>query len=305
MSSFDLSGRVALVTGGSYGLGVVWATALAQAGADIALTARSGDLLEQVAAELRSSTGRTVSTHTGDVTNDADVERVVAEAAKTHGHVDILVNNAGVSENTGKSSEQTSSEHFRHAVDVDLVGVWNYAREVGRHMLERGSGSIINIASICGMGATEFANPAYHASKAAVIALTRQLAAEWADRGVRVNAISPGFFMSEMVREGLELTGTRPWIDSRNPMRRMGEHSELVGPIVFLASDAASYVTGINLPVDGGHSTVIGSAQLQVPWQLWNRPGPIRPEATYQGLTDLPPGILREGIPGFHFPADE
>ena len=122
---------------------------------------------------------------------------------------------------------------------------------------------------------------------------------------MRVNAISPGFFMSEMVREGLELTGTRPWIDSRNPMRRMGEHTELVGPIVFLASDAASYVTGINLPVDGGHSTVIGSAQLQVPWQLWNRPGPIRPEATYQGLTDLPPGILREGIPGFHFPADE
>ena len=305
MSGFDLSGKVALVTGGSYGLGVVWATALAKAGADIALTARSGELLEQVAAELRASTGRTVSTHTGDVTIDADVERVVADAANAHGHIDILVNNAGVSENTGKSSEQTSSEHFRHAVDVDLVGVWNYAREVGRHMLGRGSGSIINIASICGMGATEFANPAYHASKAAVIGLTRQLAAEWADRGVRVNAISPGFFMSEMVREGLELTGTRPWIDSRNPMRRMGEHNELAGPIVFLASDAASYVTGINLPVDGGHSTVIGSAQLQVPWQLWNRPGPIRPEATYQGITDLPPGILREGIPGFHFPADE
>ncbi len=305
MSGFDLSGKVALVTGGSYGLGVVWATALAQAGGDIALTARSGDLLEQVAADLRSSTGRTVSTHTGDVTIDADVERVVADAAKAHGHIDILVNNAGVAENTGKSSEQTSSEHFRHAVDVDLVGVWNYAREVGRHMLGRGSGSIINIASICGMGATEFANPAYHASKAAVIGLTRQLAAEWADRGVRVNAISPGYFMSEMVREGLELTGTRPWIDSRNPMRRMGEHTELAGPIVFLASDAASYVTGINLPVDGGHSTVIGSAQLQVPWQLWNRPGPIRPEAAYQGITDLPPGILREGIPGFHFPADE
>ena len=305
MTVFDLSGKVALVTGGSYGLGVVWATALARAGADIALTARSGDLLEQVAADLRSSTGRTVSTHTGDVTMDADVERVVADAAQAHGHIDILVNNAGVAENTGKSSEQTTSEHFRHAVDVDLVGVWNYAREVGRHMLERGSGSIINIASICGMGATEFANPAYHAAKAAVIGLTRQLAAEWADRGVRINAISPGYFMSEMVREGLELTGTRPWIDSRNPMRRMGEHTELAGPIVFLASDAASYVTGINLPVDGGHSTVIGSAQLQVPWQLWNRPGPIRPEATYPGITDLPPGILREGIPGFHFPADE
>lgn len=305
MSGFDLSGKVALVTGGSYGLGVVWATALAEAGADIALTARSGELLEQVAANLRSSTGRTVSTHTGDVTSDTDVARVVADAAKAHGHIDILVNNAGVSENTGKSSEQTTSEHFRHAVDVDLIGVWNYASEVGRHMLTRGSGSIINIASICGMGATEFTNPAYHASKAAVIGLTRQLAAEWADRGVRVNAISPGFFMSEMVREALEMMGTRPWIDSRNPMRRMGEHTELAGPIVFLASDAASYVTGINLPVDGGHSTVIGSAQLQAPWQLWNKPGPIRPDATYQGLVELPPSIPREGVPGFHFPADE
>ena len=303
-AGFNLGGKVSLITGGSYGLGVVWAQALAAAGSDIALTARSGDLLETVAAALRSSTGRTVSTHTGDVTNDADVSRVVGEAVAAHGHVDVLVNNAGVSEATGRSSEQTSSEHFRHAVEVDLVGVWNYAREVGRHMLGRGSGSIINIASICGMGATEFTNPAYHASKAAVIGLTHQLAAEWADRGVRVNAISPGFFMSEMVREALELTGTRPWIDSRNPMRRMGEHHELVGPVVFLASDAASYVTGVNLPVDGGHSTIIGAAQLQVPWQLWNDPGPINPEGTYKGLADLPPGIPRQGIPGFHFPAE-
>ena len=305
MSGFDLSGKIALVTGGSYGLGVVWAHALATAGADIALTARSAGLLDEVASELRRATGRKVSTHTGDVTVDSDVERVVADVVKEHGHLDVLVNNAGVSEATGRSSEQTSSEHFRHAVDVDLVGVWNYAREAGRHMLARGSGSIINISSICGMGATEFTNPAYHASKAAVIGLTRQLAAEWADRGVRVNAISPGYFMSEMVREALELTGTRPWIDSRTPMRRMGEHAELAGPIVFLASDAASYVTGVNLPVDGGYSTVIGAAQLQVPWQLWNRPGPINAEATYKGIVDLPPGIPRQGIPGFHFPVDE
>jgi NAD(P)-dependent dehydrogenase (short-subunit alcohol dehydrogenase family) len=301
---FDLSGKVALITGGSYGLGVVWAEALARAGADIALTARSADLLEQVATELRN-TGRNVSIHPGDVTSETDVERVVAEAASAHGHIDVLVNNAGVSENTGRSSEQTSSEHFRHAVDVDLLGVWNYARVVGIHMLQRGSGSIVNIASICGMGATEFTNPAYHASKAAVIGLTRQLAAEWADRGVRVNAISPGFFMSEMVREALEMMGTRPWIDSRNPMRRMGEHHELTGPIVFLASDAASYVTGINLPVDGGHSTIIGSNQLQAPWQLWNQPGPVRPEANYGGLVELPPSIPRVGVRGFHYPVDE
>ena len=301
----SLKGKVALVTGGSYGLGVVWATALAESGADVALTARSADLLENVAAELASGTGREVSTHPGDVTIEGDVQRVVADTIARHGQIDILVNNAGINESTGRSSEETSNEHFRHAIDVDLIGVWSYAREVGRHMLERGSGSIVNIASICGMGATEFANPAYHASKAAVIALTRQLAGEWADRGVRVNAISPGFFMSEMVREALELTGTKAWVESRTPMRRMGEHHELAGPLVFLASDAASYVNGVNLAVDGGHTTMVGAAQLQAPWQLWNRPGPINADGLFPGITELPPGIIREGIPGYHYPIEE
>jgi gluconate 5-dehydrogenase len=300
----SLKGKVALVTGGSYGLGVVWANALVDSGADVALTARSADLLEKVAAGL-SGPGREVSTHPGDVTVGAHVERVVADAVSHHGKIDILVNNAGISDTTGRSSEHTSNEHFRNAIDVDLIGVWHYAREVGRHMLERRTGSIINIASICGMGATEMANPAYHASKAAVIQLTRQLAGEWADRGVRVNAISPGFFISEMIREALELTGTRPWIESRTPMRRMGEHSELAGPLVFLASDAASYVTGINLAVDGGHSAMIGAGQLQAPWQLWNRPRPISPGGLYGGIAELPAGIPREGIPGFHFPVEE
>ncbi len=302
---FDLTGKTALITGGSYGLGVVWADALAAAGASLALTARSAPLLEQVAAELAARHGVKVTTHPGDVTNDADVERVVAETIAAHGAVDVLVNNAGVNEATGRSSEQTPNDHFRHAIDVDLMGVWYYAKAAGRHMLERGSGSIINIASICGMGGTEYSNPAYHVAKAGVIQLTRQLAVEWADRKVRVNAISPGFFMSEMIREGLELTGMRAWIDSRTPMRRLGEHTELAGPIVFLASDASAYVTGVNLAVDGGYSAAIGYSQLQVPTQLWNRPGPINTENLYQGITELPEGILREGVPGFHYPIEE
>ena len=123
----SLKGKVALVTGGSYGLGVVWATALAEAGADVALTARSADLLEKVAIDL-SSTGQDVSAHPGDVTDETDVERVVAEAISRHGRIDILVNNAGINESTGRSSEQTTNEHFRHAIDVDLIGVWHYAR---------------------------------------------------------------------------------------------------------------------------------------------------------------------------------
>ena len=301
----SLKGKVALVTGGSYGLGVVWAAALAEAGADVALTARSADLLNDIAADLAAATGQEVSAHPGDVTNEDDVDRVVADAISRQGQIDILVNNAGVNEATGRSSEQTPNDHFRHAIDVDLIGVWHYARAAGRHMLERGTGSIVNVASICGMGATEYANPAYHASKAAVIGLTKQLAGEWADRGVRVNAISPGFFMSEMVREAFELTGTRVWVESRTPMRRMGEHAELAGPLLFLASDASSYVTGVNLPVDGGYSAMVGAAQLQAPWQLWNRPGPAAPDRLYQGITELPSGILREGVPGFHYPVED
>jgi len=302
---FDLTGKTALVTGGSYGLGLVWATALAEAGADVALTARSADLLDKAADDMASATGRKFTAHAGDVTREDDVARVVADALTAHGHLDILINNAGVNNVTGISSEQTPNESFRHAIDVDVMGVWYYTREVGRHMLARRSGSIINIASICGMGATEYADVSYHAAKGAVLQLTRQLATEWADRGVRVNAISPGFFMSELIREALEMTGMRPWIESRTPMRRMGAHPELAGPVVFLASDAAAYVTGINLPVDGGYSAVIGMSQLRTPTTLWARPGPISPDAVFPGIVPLPEFILQEGIPGFHYPLEE
>jgi len=302
---FDLSGKTALVTGGSYGLGVVWATALAEAGADVALTARSKDLLEANAKALADATGRKVTAHVGDVTVDADVERVVAEVVEAHGKLDVLVNNAGVNDATGKPSEQVSVADFRQCLDVDLTGVFAFARAAGRHMLERGSGSIVNISSMLGLNGSEFVNPAYHAAKAGVINLTRLLAVEWADRGVRVNAIAPGYFMSEMVREGLELTGMRMWIDSRTPMRRMGEHDELKGAVVFLASDAASYITGVTLPVDGGYSSVMGMSQFKTPHPHWNRPGPIAGDKMYPGMAPLPDAILKDGIPGFHYPIKE
>ena len=302
--NIDLTGKVALITGGSYGLGLVWAEALAEAGASLALTARSKDLLEANAAAF-AARGIKATAHPGDVTKEEDVRRVVADALAAHGHIDILVNNAGVTDSTGKPSENVTIEDFRHDVEVDLIGVFAFAQTVGRHMLERGSGSIVNISSMLGMGASEYVNPSYHASKAGVINLTRQLAVEWADRGVRVNAISPGYFMSEMIREALELTGMRIWIEGRTPMRRLGEHDELKGALVFLASDMSSYVTGQNLAVDGGTSSVMGSNQLKVPHLQWTRPGPIAKEKLFQGIAELPPQILREGIPGFHFPIEE
>jgi NAD(P)-dependent dehydrogenase (short-subunit alcohol dehydrogenase family) len=252
---FDLTGKTALITGGSYGLGVVFAHALADAGADIALTARSTDLLDKNAAEIAAK--GPASAHTGDVTVLADVHRVVDEAIAAHGKIDVLVNNAGVSDTRGIASENVDADTFRRTIEVDLFGVWSYAQAVGRHMLERRSGSIINISSMRGSGGSEYVNPAYHAAKAAVNNLTRLLATEWGDRGVRVNSLSPGYFVSEMTRVIFEDLGLTPWVEGRTPLRRLGEDKDLVGPIVFLASDEAASVTGANLLVDGGYSAVM------------------------------------------------
>ena len=296
---FDLTGKTALVTGGSYGLGVVFAHALADAGADIAVTARSTELLESVKADIEAK-GRKASAHTGDVTVLDDVNRVVSEVIAAHGQIDVLVNNEGVSDTRGIASENVDAETFRKTIEVDLFGVWNYAQAVGRHMLERRSGSIINISSMLGVGGSEYVNPAYHAAKAAVINLTRLLATEWGDRGVRVNALSPGYFVSEMTRVIFETLGLTPWVEGRTPLRRLGEDKDLRGPIVFLASDEAAYVTGANLLVDGGYSAVMGANQFQVPWHLWNVPSSIG--VNYPGMAPLPDSIDQQGIPGVHFP---
>jgi gluconate 5-dehydrogenase len=296
---FDLTGKTALVTGGSYGLGVVFAHALADAGADIAVTARSTELLESVKADIEAK-GRKASAHTGDVTVLDDVQRVVHAVIAEHGQIDVLVNNAGVSDTRGIASENVDADTFRKTIEVDLFGVWNYAQAVGRHMLERRSGSIINISSMLGVGGSEYVNPAYHAAKAAVINLTRLLATEWGDRGVRVNALSPGYFVSEMTRVIFETLGLTPWVEGRTPLRRLGEDKDLRGPIVFLASDESAYVTGANLLVDGGYSAVMGANQFQVPWHLWNVPSSIG--ENYPGMAPLPDSIDQQGIPGVHFP---
>jgi NAD(P)-dependent dehydrogenase (short-subunit alcohol dehydrogenase family) len=185
---------------------------------------------------------------------------MVTEAWQQLGRVDILVNNAGVSVEAGIMPERVPDELFAQTVQVNLNGTFTCCREVGSRMLADGKGgSIINIASIAGMGGIHHFPPAYQASKAAVINLTRNLAASWATRGVRVNAVAPGWFPSEMTGAWFAVPDFLERFTKMAPMNRVGDPEELLGAIIFLASDAASFVTGQTLAVDGGLSAVVGS----------------------------------------------
>jgi len=302
MSMFDLTGKVALVTGGSMGFGLTFSDVLAEAGADVALTARSAELLEENAVGLRRRHGRKVTTHAGDVTVVEDVQRVIAETLEQHGRIDILVNNAGISDLRGLPSEWSDHETFRKVVEVDLFGVWYFTRECAPHMLERGSGSIINIASILGSGGSEFVNPWYYAAKGAVVQLGKLLAVEWGDRNVRVNTISPGYFITEMTRPVFEMLGMAPWIESRTPMRRLGDpEKDLRGPLLFLASDASSYVSGLNLMVDGAFDASRGAWQIPPSHFFWNKDNP-QAGTPYEGLLPNNFEEWKKGIPGIHYP---
>jgi len=305
-SLFDLTGKTALVTGASYGLGEEFAHGLADAGADLVLMARSTDLLAKVG-EACAAKGRTVTVVTGDVSVEDDVKRVVATGLAEQGKIDVLVNNAGISDLRGMGAESYDVEMFRRIVDVDLIGAFLMAREVGRHMLARGSGSIINICSIMGSGANELNVIAYTAAKGGLRNLTLQLGCEWADRGVRVNAISPGFFVSEMVRAAFESSGIPEYIASRTPMRRIGDTRELIGPLLFLASDASSYVTGLDLLVDGGTNAGNGYYQIEPGQHFWPSLTVPGVGKTYEGLMPLPDHLQnwKVGLPGLHFAVPE
>jgi len=205
----------------------------------------------------------------------------VAQAAVDEfGAVDVMVNNAGIGDPRGLHSEILEPEKPKEEIETDLVGTWYGMRAVAPHMLRRGSGSIINISSILGMAGHEHRTPGYVAAKAGVNMLTRSLGCEWADRGVRVNALAPNYFMSESTRWMFEQSGMDEWVRSRTPMRRAGRNEDLVGPLLFLASDASSYVTGSVIPVDGGWSASAGYAQTTPPFDGWDDANrPILPEA--------------------------
>ena len=302
-SPFDVAGKVTLVTGASYGLGEVFALGLAEAGSDLVLAARSLDLLEAVAERCRA-TGRKVTAVRCDVSSEDDVCNLVKTAVAEHGRVDVLVNNAGVADLRGLGAEQFDTETFKQIVEVDLIGAFMVAREAGKQMLEQGRGSIINICSIMGSGANESGVIAYSAAKGGLRNMTLQLGCEWADRGVRVNSISPGFIVTEMTRPALEGLGLTEYIASRTPMRRVGEATELLGPLLFLASDASSYVTGLDLLVDGGTNASNGYYQVAPVHHGWGekigRPMIGEP---WSGLAPLPErfDVAKPGVPGIHY----
>lgn len=264
-----LDGKVAIVTGASYGLGVLFAEILATAGADVVVTARSVDKLRDTQVMIESL-GRRCLVVEGDVTSFADCDRVATEAMAAFGKIDILVNNAGWADDRLIRTEHCEPEMFTQMVNTDLIGLFYMTRAAAPHMLRGGGGSIINLSSIFGNLGSENRTAGYFAAKGGVNQLTRLLAVEWGDRNLRVNAIAPNFFVSEMTRALLEDSGMAEWMRSRTPMRRMGELPELVGPLLFLASDASSFITGVVLSVDGGWSAGGGASQLPAPWDEWN-----------------------------------
>ncbi|MEI2713584.1 MAG: 3-oxoacyl-ACP reductase family protein [Nocardioides sp.] len=246
LDMFRLDGKVAIVTGASSGLGVAFAHALAQAGADVALGARRADKLESVADAVRTN-GRSVHTVVTDVAKPEDCDRLVAETMERFGRVDILVNNAGVG--TAVPATRETPEQFRDVIDVNLNGSYWMAQACGR-VMQPGS-SIVNISSVLGLTTAGLPQAAYAASKAGIIGLTRDLAQQWTGRkGIRVNAIAPGFFASEMTEQYPD--GYLDMMGIRIPAGRKGDGRELAATLVWLASDAGGYVTGQTVAVDGG-----------------------------------------------------
>ena len=247
MDRFRLDGRVAIVTGASSGLGVDIALGLAAAGADVVVCARRVDRVTATAQRVEALGRRCVAVQ-ADVSSAEDCARVVDRAMAELGRVDVLVNNAGVSGGAVPASRETP-ENFRFVLDVNVTGSFLMAQACAR-VMERGS-SIVNVGSILGSTTAQLPQAAYCSSKAAVIGLTRDLASEWTGRkGIRVNAVAPGFFPSEMTEEYAPDYYDR--MAPRLPMGRVGAGPELAAATVFLASDAASYISGAVLPVDGG-----------------------------------------------------
>lgn len=253
---FDLSGRVALVTGCSGGLGVQMAKALAARGSKLVIIARRYEKLVEVKNEIEKAFGVEVLPIQCDITNTGAVEKIVDEAIAHFGKIDIVVNNAG----TGAvaPAEDITDSQFENEMQIDLFGSFRVARAVAKKtMIPNQYGRIINIASMYGLVGNKIAPAApYHAAKGGVVNMTRALAAEWGKHGITVNAICPGYFITPLTKETLESDYFANYAKTVIPMERYGHEGELDSAVCFLAAEASRYVTGVALPVDGGYTCV-------------------------------------------------
>lgn len=254
LKQFSLTDQVAIVTGGGQGLGREMALALSEVGANIVIAARRTESAFSTKKEIESNNVKCRVIKT-DIRNESDVISMANQVMDEFGRIDILVNNAGIWR--GDDAEKVTSEDWREVIDVNLTGAFIVSREVGKVMLERGKGSIINVSSMSGLIVNTPQNQcAYNASKGGLIMLTKSLATEWAKRGVRVNAICPGYMRTEMSEDRYQRKD--PAIDrwfSMTPMGRSGMANELKGIVVFLASDTSSFVTGSTMLIDGGYTS--------------------------------------------------
>lgn len=251
ISLFDLAGKTAIVTGGSRGLGVSFARGLAKAGCNLTIAARNLEQLREVAADLEQYGGKVLAVQ-ADIRDPAQVEAMVEETVGAFGKLDILVNNAGIS--AVEDAERMTESQWQSVLDTNVTGLFRCAQTAGRRMIEQGSGKIINIASMYSFtGASYVSQVSYVTSKAAVLGMTRELAVEWAPKGLQVTALAPGFFRSDQTiwafEDNKEL-GEK--LLARVPMRRLGALEELEGTIVYMCSRAAGYMTGQALILDGG-----------------------------------------------------
>jgi len=246
---FDIQGKKAIVTGAGRGIGKVLALALAEAGCDISILEVNIDDAGKVAAEIEKMGRRALAIKT-DVTRAMEVKKAFEDTEREFGRLDICINNAGVC--IHEAAEETPEEHYDQVIDVNLKGVFLCCQEAARIMIPQKGGSIINIASMSGTVANYPQKQAhYNASKAGVILLSKCLAVEWAPYGIRVNSLSPGYMRTEMTGMAEHLV---PQWETLIPMNRMGEPKELIGAVIYLASDASSYTTGSDIIVDGGYT---------------------------------------------------
>lgn len=246
---FDFKGEVVIVTGGSRGLGLEIAQGFGSAGAQVVITARREQWLTEAETLLREQ-GITTHAIVCDVADASSVGQMVRQVIEQCGKIDVLVNNAGMT--WGAPAENHPVERWQQVINANITGTFYVSQAVGRHMLERGKGVIVNVASIAGLGGGQLNTVGYNASKAAVINLTRALAVEWGPRNIRINAIAPGMFRTRMTESIIDRA--EGIYNATTPMGRIGKPGEIAPTVLFLASEGASYITGQVVPIDGGRS---------------------------------------------------